>query len=86
MVKRKTYLGRLCSGEFDGSVEILPISSALFIKGVRDILQIESGSFEGFFDITSSLSNCLIIDLLKKGLGLSFSSANSAGLNERAYF
>jgi hypothetical protein len=38
---------------------------------VRDILQIESGSFEGLFDITSSLSDCLIIDLLEKGLGLS---------------
>ena len=53
---------------------------------VRDILQIESGSFEGLFDITSSLSDCLIIDLLKKGLGFPFSSASSAGVNERAYF
>lgn len=53
---------------------------------VKHILQIESGSFEGLFDITSSLGDCLIIDLLEKGLGLSFSSANSAGLNERAYF
>ena len=71
MVKKSTYLGRLCSGEFDGSVEVLPFSSALFTMELGDILQIESGSFEGLFDITSSLSDCLVIDLLKKGLGLS---------------
>jgi len=86
MVKKRTYFGRLCSGEFDGSVEILPISSALFMGKVRDILQIESRSFEGHCDITSSLSDCLIVDLLKEWLGLSLSSAYPAFGIRTAYF
>jgi hypothetical protein len=45
------------------------------MEEVRDILQVESGSFKGLFDITSSLSDCLVVDLLEKGLGFSFSSA-----------
>jgi hypothetical protein len=49
----------------------------LIIREVRDVLQVESGGFQGLFDITSSLSDCLVIDLLEKGLGLSFSSAYS---------
>jgi len=53
---------------------------------VRDTLQIESGSFEGHFDITSSLSDCLIVDLLKERLGLSLSLAYPAFRNRSAYF
>lgn len=74
--KEAAYLARLGSGEFDGGVEIFPISSA-FAHGIenRDILQVEGGSLEGLLDITSSLGDCLVVNLLQEGFGLSTSSA-----------
>jgi hypothetical protein len=56
------------------------------MEEVRDILQVESGSFKGLFDITSSLSDCLVVDLLEKGLGFSFSSAYFPFGDQAAYF
>jgi len=56
------------------------------MREVRDILQIESGSFESLFDITSSLSDCLVVDLLEKGLGLSVLVSLSYDQKGSAYF